>query len=102
MGALSGKPSIGVSGFLEQECNGMALEKLGVSRHFTLKSLYSDYDAVKAFGASITSFFDRTALSFVSHNRLLEVQNAVQNEQPAAFHAFLDKLRELAGKSITR
>lgn len=93
--ALSGKPSIGVSSFIEQRCNGLALENMGVSRHFTLKSLCStDGDAANEFATCILSFFESPA-SFANPDRLEEVQRAVQTESASAFASFLNRVSEV-------
>jgi hypothetical protein len=92
--ALSGKPSIGLSGFLEQKCNGLALERLGISKHFTLESLYTDPGSVKCFAASISSFFDGTA-SLADPSKLREVQHAVRQESAAALGNFCRRLRKV-------
>lgn len=91
--ALSGKPSIGLSGFLEQECNGVALEQLGISRHFSLRSLYSDSGTVHAFIEAVMACIHGNA-SFMDAQRLQEVQEMVQKEHDAAFGAFLDRVRK--------
>jgi len=93
--ARSGKPSVGLSGFLEQECNGMALERLGISRHFTLKSLYNDRSVESDLSELIVSFFHSQA-TFADPEKLLEVQRAIQHEETSAHHAFRQKLSQLA------
>jgi len=92
--ARSGKPSIGLSGFFEQECNGMVLEKLGISKHFSLKSLYTDRGTVDAFKQSIMTCIHGTA-SFIDTHKLREVQERVQKEHGAAFGKFLDRVRQV-------
>mmetsp|Transcript_83414 Transcript_83414/g.165556 ORF Transcript_83414/g.165556 Transcript_83414/m.165556 type:complete len:257 (-) Transcript_83414:240-1010(-) len=92
--ALSGKPSIGLSGLLEQECNGVALEKMRVSKHFTLRSLYSDPCVVKAFIEAVMGCIQGAA-SFIDRHKLLEVQEKVQKEHGAAFGAFTDRVRKV-------
>jgi len=91
--ALSGKPSIGLSGILEQECNGVALEQLGISRHFSLRSLYSDSGTAEAFVEALMACIHGQT-SFIDPRRLREVQERVQKEHDAAFGAFLDRVRK--------
>jgi len=92
--ALLGKPSIGLSGFREQECNGVALERMGISKHFLLKSLYSDHVVAVQFIEAIISFFDGNA-TFAHPLKLVEVQRAMCQEETLAYRAFFEKMREL-------
>jgi hypothetical protein len=92
--ALSATPSIGLSGFLEQECNGKALEKLGISKHFSLKLLYTDHGSIEAFIETVLACIDGTA-SFVNPRRLREVQSMVQKEHDEAFGTFFGKVRKM-------
>lgn len=96
--ALSGKPSIGVSSICEQHCNGSALEGLGVSRHFTLKSLCStDARAADDFVTTIFSFFQCPA-SLATPERLEEVQSAVKAESELALAALLRRIDEVCSR----
>jgi hypothetical protein len=90
----SGKPSIGVSSLCEQHCNGMALEKLRVSRHFNIKSLCSTKVDAKNFATCILEFFDDPS-SLASPDRLKELQCAAQTERESALGAFLDRVNDV-------
>jgi hypothetical protein len=91
--AFSGKPSIVISCLCEQENNGRALEKLGVAKHFTLKSLLDNEETVKDFQESILSVFDHPQATWFNADKLKEVQGNVSDENEQCSSAFLQRLR---------
>lgn len=94
--ALSGKPSVGVSGLCEQASNGERLQELKISKHFELKSLCgSSADRIEEFRACLDSFFDDPRSIGIDPEAVKQVQEAVKLESERAFTNFRERMHEL-------